>query len=109
VTGWDASFFWRAGKRPSLMLVSAVRRGSNIAEKMVASNLTDGEAYRMEWPAWLRAATADSDLMPGLHQRGCIPPGDICMAQDRDLHLSSHFAGDRRGRCLAEFLNEDAR
>jgi hypothetical protein len=31
------------------MLVSAVRRGSKIAEKIVASNLTDGEAYRMEW------------------------------------------------------------
>jgi hypothetical protein len=30
------------------MLVSAVRRGSNIAEKMVASNLTDGEAYTIE-------------------------------------------------------------
>jgi hypothetical protein len=31
------------------MLVSAVRRGSKITEKIVASNLTDGEAYRMEW------------------------------------------------------------
>jgi hypothetical protein len=31
------------------MLVSAVRRGSNIAEKIVASNLTDGEAYKVEW------------------------------------------------------------
>jgi LEM-3-like GIY-YIG domain len=30
------------------MLVSAVRRGSNIVEKMVASNITDGEAYTME-------------------------------------------------------------
>jgi hypothetical protein len=30
------------------MLVSAVRRGSNIAEKMVAFNLTDGEAYTIE-------------------------------------------------------------
>lgn len=30
------------------MLVSAVRRGSNIAEKMVTSNLTDGEAYTIE-------------------------------------------------------------
>ena len=30
------------------MLVSAVRRGSIIAEKMVASNFTDGEAYRIE-------------------------------------------------------------
>jgi hypothetical protein len=30
------------------MLVSAVRRGSSIAEKIVASNLTDGEAYTME-------------------------------------------------------------
>jgi hypothetical protein len=31
------------------MLVLAVRRGSNIAEKIIASNLTDGEAYRIEW------------------------------------------------------------
>ena len=30
------------------MLVSAVRRGLNIAEIMVASNLTDGEAYTIE-------------------------------------------------------------
>jgi hypothetical protein len=30
------------------MLVSAVRRGSNIAENMVASNLTYGEAYTIE-------------------------------------------------------------
>jgi hypothetical protein len=30
------------------MLVSAVRRGLNIAEVIVASNLTDGEAYTIE-------------------------------------------------------------
>jgi hypothetical protein len=30
------------------MLVSAVRRGLVIAEKIVASNLTDGEAYKIE-------------------------------------------------------------
>ena len=30
------------------MLVSAVRRGANIAEKMVAFYLTDGEAYTIE-------------------------------------------------------------
>ena len=30
------------------MLVSAVRRGFIIAENMVASNLTDGEAYKIE-------------------------------------------------------------
>jgi hypothetical protein len=28
------------------MLVSAVRRGSNIAEKIVVSNLPEGEAYQ---------------------------------------------------------------
>jgi hypothetical protein len=31
------------------MLVSAVRRGSKITEKIIASNLTNGEAYSMEW------------------------------------------------------------
>jgi hypothetical protein len=31
------------------MLVSAVRRGANISEKIICSNLTDAEAYAMEW------------------------------------------------------------
>jgi hypothetical protein len=31
------------------MLVSAVRRGSNITEKIISSKLTDDEAYKMEW------------------------------------------------------------
>ena len=31
------------------MLVSAVRRGLNITEKIIGSKLTDAEAYKMEW------------------------------------------------------------
>ena len=31
------------------MLVSAVRRGLKITEKIIRSNLTDAEAYKMEW------------------------------------------------------------
>ena len=31
------------------MLVSAVRRGLNITEKIISSKLTDAEAYKMEW------------------------------------------------------------
>ena len=31
------------------MLVSAVRRGANISEKIICFNLTDAEAYAMEW------------------------------------------------------------
>ena len=31
------------------MLVSAVRRGLNITEKITSSKLTDAEAYKMEW------------------------------------------------------------
>ena len=31
------------------MLVSAVRRGLNITEKIINSKLTDAEAYKMEW------------------------------------------------------------
>ena len=31
------------------MLVSAVRRGLKITEKIIRSNLTDTEAYKMEW------------------------------------------------------------
>ena len=31
------------------MLVSAVRRGLTITEKIIRSNLTDAEAYKMEW------------------------------------------------------------
>jgi len=55
-------------------LVSAVRRGSKITEKIVAFNLTDNEAYRMEWQMiWDYHKRHAGQLWNTIDERGMDP------------------------------------
>jgi hypothetical protein len=56
------------------MLVSAVRRGLNIAEKIIVSNLTDYDAYNVEWQMiWDYHKQHAGQLWNTIDERGMDP------------------------------------
>jgi hypothetical protein len=56
------------------MLVSAVRRGLNITEKIISSKLTDAEAYKMEWQMiWNYHKRHAGQLLNTIDERGRNP------------------------------------
>jgi hypothetical protein len=56
------------------MLVSAVRRGANITEKIISSKLTDAEAYAMEWQMiWDYHKRHAGQLWNTIDERGMNP------------------------------------
>ena len=56
------------------MLVSAVRRGANITEKIIRSKLTDAEAYAMEWQMiWDYHKRHAGQLWNTIDERGMNP------------------------------------